>query len=257
MRGNINHSIGKENEEILTDIFNKNRKLFQLIAKNFGNNENVISYTAERIGHLGKKSDFTINTSNGDNYSVTVKSFKGNGFNQVSRVGISRFISNFNLSVQIKKVLERATIRYATKTTQKWITDEIKDTVVNSFKSVAFDIIQDSLSGEDNPMLLVLMQSDVDRIYFFKMDDFLKQMKEELKTEITPRGVISLHPCFTIQRKGGNGRKDDALFGKESLKHGGNDLQIKMKSLAIIKSFSSIVICNYAGEIVNEQYLKR
>lgn len=59
------------------------------------------------------------------------------------------------------------------------------------------------------------------------MQDLLQKIKTDVLVCVSNRGVVNLHPCFTVQRKGGNGQKDDSKYSKGDLRHGGNQIQIK------------------------------
>ena len=69
-------------------------------------------------------------------------------------------------------------------------------------------------------------------------------IKESINVEITSKGVISLHSCFTIQRKGGNGKHEK--HSKDDLAHGGNNIQVKMKCQALSELLDPITIIKYS-----------
>ena len=77
------------------------------------------------------------------------------------------------------------------------------------------------------------------------MEKLLDYLRKSINVEITSRGVISLHSCFTIQRKGGNGKREDLLRSKDDLAHGGNNIQVKIKCQALSKLLDPITIIKY------------
>ena len=161
----------------------------------------------EREGQHGEKSDVFIRTTGGYNFGANIKSFKGTGFNQVTRMTIYNFVVRFSLSDEFKQVLEKSTIRKARNSRTNWISSEDCDFIVRELShNKAFNILRYSLLGEDSPELFVLIKSDSQTITVYEMEELLEFLRKSINVKITARGVISLHSCFTIQRKGGNGK---------------------------------------------------
>jgi len=52
-----------------------------------------------------------------------------------------------------------------------------------------------------------------------------------------------LNECFSIQKKGGNGKHDK--YSKHDLRHGGNNIQVKMKTGLILKKLNRITAISY------------
>lgn len=75
------------------------------------------------------------------------------------------------------------------------------------------------------------------------MEELLEFLRKSINVEITSRGVISLHSCFTIQRKGGNGKREKR--NKDDLAHGGNNIQVKMKCQSLSEILDPITIIKY------------
>ena len=200
-----------------------------------------------REGQYGKKSDVFIHTTEGHNFKASIKSFKGTGFNQVTRMKIEAFVARFGFSDNFKQVLEKSTIRKARNSRTNWISNEDTDFILRELNhDKAFDILKYSLQGENTPKLFVLIKYDDQIIWVYKMEKLLDYLKKSINVEITPKGVISLHSCFTIQRKGGNGKREDLLRNKDDLDHGGNNIQVKIKCQALSKLLDPITIIKYS-----------
>jgi hypothetical protein len=75
------------------------------------------------------------------------------------------------------------------------------------------------------------------------MEELLDFLRKSINVEITSKGVISLHSCFTIQRKGGNGKREKR--NKDDLAHGGNNIQVKIKCQALSELLDPITIIKY------------
>ena len=198
----------------------------------------------EREGQHGEKSDVFIRTTGGYNFGANIKSFKGEGFNQVTRMKIDNFVDLFSLSDEFRQVLEKSTIRKARDSRTNWISSEDSDFIVRELNhNKAFDILRYSLLGQDSPELFVLIKSDSQIITVYKMEELLEFLRKSINVEITSRGVISLHSCFTIQRKGGNGKHEK--LSKDDLAHGGNNIQVKMKCQSLSEMLDPITIIKY------------
>ena len=197
-----------------------------------------------REGQYGKKSDVFIRTTGGHNFKASIKSFKGTGFNQVTRMKIEVFVARFGFSDNFKQVLEKSTIRKAKNSKTNWISSEDTDFVLRELNhNKAFDILKYSLQGENSPQLFVLIKYDAQIISVYKMEELLDFLRKSINVEITSKGVISLHSCFTIQRKGGNGKREKR--NKDDLAHGGNNIQVKIKCQALSELLDSITIIKY------------
>jgi len=200
-----------------------------------------------REGQYGKKSDVLIRTIGGYNFRANIKSFKGTGFNQVTRMKIEAFVARFGFSDNFKHVLEKSTIREARNSRTNWISREDTEFILRELNhDKAFDILKYSLLGENTPKLFVLIKYDAQMIWVYKMEKLLDYLRKSIHVKITPKGVISLHSCFTIQRKGGNGKREDLLRNKDDLDHGGNNIQVKIKCQALSELLDPITIIKYS-----------
>ena len=198
----------------------------------------------EREGQYGEKSDVFISTTGGHNFRASIKSFQGQGFNQVTRMKIENFVALFGLSNEFRRILEESTIRKARNSRTNWISSEDSNFILRELNhNKAFDILKYSLLGQDFPELFVLIKSDSQIISVYKMEELLEFLRKSINVEITLRGVISLHPCFTIQRKGGNGKHEK--HSKDDLAHGGNNIQVKMKCQSLSEMLAPITIIKY------------
>ncbi|MYK21291.1 hypothetical protein F4054_03430, partial [Candidatus Poribacteria bacterium] len=101
-----------------------------------------------REGQYGKKSDVFIHTTEGHNFKASIKSFKGIGFNQVTRMKIEAFVYRFGFSDDFKQVLEKSTIRKARNSKINWISREDTDFILRELNhDKAFGILKDGLQG--------------------------------------------------------------------------------------------------------------
>ena len=210
----------------------------ELVTKNEG-----IDFVI-REGQYRKKSDVFIRTTGGHNFKANIKSFKGTGFNQVTRMKIEAFVSRFGFSDNFKQVLEESTIRKARNSKINWISREDTDFILRELNNdKAFDTLKDGLQGQNTPELFVLIKHDAQIIWVYKMEKLLDYLRKSINVKITPKGVISLHSCFTIQRKGGNGKHEK--HSKDDLAHVGNNIQVKIKCQALAEILDPITRIKY------------
>ena len=243
---NRNAFKGKEHEEIFAREIQRDPNTIRDIVLAFSQKEprrQIKIRIVETEGQHGEKSDVFIRASGGYNFGVNIKSFKGTGFNQVTRMTIDNFHKTFGLTYRLKGILEESTIAKAKNRKKRWISESYAETVVKEIEPNAYKIIRHSLLGEDSPKLFVLIKSDDKIIWIYKMDDLLKYLEDSIDVCITRGGVIKLNECFSIQKKGGNG--EHKKYSKTDLRHGGNNVQIKMKSGLLSSKLKPIATLEY------------
>ena len=143
----------------------------------------------------------------------------------------------------MRETLKKLTIEKARNSRQNWITPEHAGLIVAEIRPKAYDIIRNSLLGQDSPKLFALLKSDDRIIWLYKMDDLLTYLNSSIDVLVTPRGVLMLNECFSIQKKGGNGKH--AKYPKYDLRHGGNNIQVKMKSGMLASKLTPITTLYY------------
>lgn len=247
---NRNAAQGTRYEKLFCDEIAKDPQNMKKIAEAFPEfvSEDEEIEVVIREGQYGKKSDVLILTTGGKSFKASIKSFKGTGFNQVTRMKIDAFVTRFGFSDNFKQVLEESTIRKAIAKNRRirWISREDTPFILSELNhNKAFDILKYSLQGENAPKLFVLIKYDAKIIWVYKMEELLDHLRKTINVKITPNGVISLHSCFTIQRKGGNGPNEKR--DKDDLNHGGNNIQVKLKDQALSKLLKPITTIKYSN----------
>lgn len=206
---NKNAFVGKDHERIFADEVQRNPQTIKDIVSSFTSQipkRGLRIKIVEPEGQHGEKSDVFIRTTGGHNYGANVKSFKGTGFNQVTRMTIDNFVEQFSLTENLRAVIKKLTIAKAKNSRKNWITTEYADEIVGEIKPKAFEIIKHSLLGDDQPELFVLIKSDSKIISIFKMEELFRYLEQSINVKVTPKGVLMLNECFSIQKKGGNGK---------------------------------------------------
>ena len=243
---NENALMGALHETIFAELVQLNPQTMLAIVRNITPNIDTLGLSIERvetIGQLGKKSDVVITTNKGWAYGASVKSFSGSGFNQVTRMTIDNFANQFSLSSRVTTALKEITIEKARGRNRNWIVPPYTKLITEEFRLKAVEIIEYCLLGEDTPELLVLSSEDETKIRLYAMDEILHYCKQTLDVTVTPRGVLRLNQCFGIQKKGGNGKHEK--YAKDDLRHGGNNIQVKMKPSVLVSNISPITVLAY------------
>ena len=180
---NQNADIGKNNEELFCREIVKDPKNIRKIIEAFSESvpKNPKIKLVEREGQHGEKSDVFIRTTGGHNFGANIKSFKGRGFNQATRMKIKHFVDRFGLSDEFRHVLEISMIRKARNSKTNWISREDSAFIVHELNhNKAFDILKYSLLGEDSPELFVLIKSDSQIIWIYKMEELLDFLRKSI-----------------------------------------------------------------------------
>ena len=139
------------------------------------------------IGQHGEKSNVFVRITSGNNFGMNIKSFKGSGFNRVTRMTIDNFVNQYQFSNHIREVLKELTIAKAKNSQQNWITPEHANFIATEIGPKAYEIIRYSLLGEDSPKLFVLLKSDECIIWIYKMDDLLTYLRNSIDVMVTPQ----------------------------------------------------------------------
>lgn len=243
---NKNAYLGSLNEKIFAREVQKNPQTIHEIVKVFTTQlpkRGLRIKLVETEGQHGEKSDVFIRTTGGHNFGANVKSYKGVGFNQVTRMPIDRFADQFAISNNIRTILKDLTIEKAKDSRKNWITKEYSEMIIRELKPKAYDIVRISLLGEDSPQLFVLLKTDEQIIRIYKMDDVLDYLHNSIKVKVTSRGVLMLNECFSIQKKGGNGKHEK--YSKLDIRHGGNNVQVKVKTGLLASKVLPITSLSY------------
>jgi len=239
---NRNAHEGTKGEQIVALEIKNNSKAARAIVQALTGEipDGNLQAKAEIVGHLGGKTDVLIETSSGHKFKVSVKSYRGTGFNQVTRLSIDAFAKQFSLPGRITTLLKELTLKKAGSPNRRhpWISKNHVSRIIAGFKPKALAIIQFSLLGHDCPELLVLHNWNRREIRIYNMTEVLEQLKQLIDIKVTPQGVLKLNEYFSIQKKGGNGKYIG--YPKNDLRHGGNNIQVKMKTEKISALATSI-----------------
>lgn len=232
-----NARIGKDSENLIknyirnhqTELIPKFAELFEHISEG----DEILSVS--RVGSELEKTDVLMRFRSDTTLAASVKAFKSNiGFNQVVRKSITKFCTDIGMGNVIEQHLIRCTISKA-RNKGSWIDKSAEDVILRVIEEKLKRILQYSFCGEDNPHLLILTTTDTKEIAIYKMENFLEHLLKRANVGISKRGVIIINEFITIQRKGGNG-KHVKTPPKDSIKHPGNNIQVKLNCRKVLGS---------------------
>lgn len=244
MISNKNAKKGAEAEKLFKNSIGKQSQCLSVIQKGLSlSSNNNVSKVYHTGGERGK-ADVIIDMGDGKVLGVNIKSYKNkdSGFNQAVRMNPHTFIQKFNIPVNVGNIIVDSILRKAKNSRGEPFILPIDSTdIINCFRDKAENIIKYSISGDESIDILVLFNSQEKIINIYLMKDILKAMNRMIQVEITKKGVIKLNKYFTIQKKGGNGEHE--RHKKTDIKHGGNNLQVKIKTSSIVNDIDPL--CSY------------
>ena len=163
-----NALIGTTHEELFRTTFQQSHEAQSVVKRSFGFDSEDRCYFGSVVGSLGWKADVILLFSNKRYLSANIKSFRGSGFNQATRSSISKFCAKFKAPPQIQELLIASTIRKAKDRKSPWIHPRDQPKLKAFLDRCAFEIIEDSILGIDNPDMFVLIRSETQEIKVFK-----------------------------------------------------------------------------------------
>lgn len=193
-------------------------------------------------GIYGDKSDVRINFASGHYIDANIKSFKSKvAFNQLARTSVSKFCSDFGLTPSDKEDLEDIIVSKSKNTKNPLFLEEHYEKWGKFFKDNAKNILKWGFSKNPNREILVLYNRDTSLVKIYPMKEVLRC----LPTNLTfTKGGFNLGDCISFQRKGGNGSMSKTI-PKTSIKHPGNNIQLKLKINKFIEYLEHIKLGEY------------
>ncbi len=193
-------------------------------------------------GIYGDKSDVRINFACDHYIDANVKGFKNNvAFNQLGRTSVSRFCEIFNINSTDQQELENIVVAKSRNPKNSLFSEEQQSKWGKFFKANAKNIIKWGFSRNPNREILVLYNRDTSIFKIYLMKEVLNTLPTDV---IFTRGGFNIGDCISFQRKGGNGSMSRTI-PKTSIKHPGNNVQLKVKINKIIPMLESIKIAEY------------
>jgi hypothetical protein len=238
---NRNAYAGHNVEVLFVNSIGDHANIIDKIKVKFNINSRFLN--AINTGIQDEKVDVKMEFANGRNIDANIKAYKDIGFNQMTRTSIDKFCDKFEFDNDFREKLKRLTINKSKHTAEKWIPDSEKEYFTGLLQPEIKNIIKWSLSSQASREILVLYDRNASIMHIYSMKDVFRSLNYNIA--YTVRGNISVGSFILLQRKGGNGvhSKDIA---HDSLRHPGNNLQLKLKILPFVEAMSGIELCNYS-----------
>jgi hypothetical protein len=235
---NKNALDGRKAETLFKNSLDSQLAIINKLREAYGINGKFETVTLGGI--YGDKADARISFKCGHHIEANIKSFKGGGFNQITRTTVSKFCQEFGLSTSDKKELEKIVTAKAKNKNQDLFPEQIRDKWRTFFVKNASNLLRWGFADKPNREILVLYSKDDSVMYLYRMKDVLKSLPKEI---IPTKGGFNIGSCISFQRKGGDG--NFKKLPKTDIGHPGNNIQLKIKSRKFIAEMNSILLGSY------------
>ena len=182
--------------------------------------------------------------ADGRNIDANIKAYKSSSvaYNQLTRTSISNFCNRFSLDENFKKELENLFILKARNTKGKLFPIEIQDRIKPIFQNISVEMLKWGFSHKASREILVIYERDNSVMLIYSMKKVFDKLDKTIS--FTRNGNIAIGKSIVFQRKGGNGIHSIDI-PKDSLKHPGNNVQLKMRMKPFIDDMLSCLIATY------------
>ncbi|MDR0919403.1 MAG: hypothetical protein LBM93_09195 [Oscillospiraceae bacterium] len=194
-------------------------------------------------GFYGGKADVRINFTCGHYVDVSVKGFKNNaGFNQLARTSVSKFCTEFGIENEDKKEIEDMVVAKSKNTKNPLFPEDMREKWKRFFEQNAKKILKWGFTKNPSREIFVLYNRDTSVVRIYAMKDILKRLSVFVAFT---KGGLNIGDCVSLQRKGGNGVLKANRILKTSIKHPGNNIQLKIKINKFIELMDTIKLAEY------------
>ncbi len=237
---NKNAFIGQNVETLFKNSIGDYPKIIEKLGKLFKIEGRFLN--AIKTGIHGDKADVKMEFACGHNINANIKAFKASSasFNQATRTSIKNFCERFDLGIQ--EELEKLFISKARDKNSLLFPPQEQSHFLSVFQEIAGDILKWAFLYKQSREILVIYERDESIMRIYSMKDVLKNLTH--KVSFTKRVNIMIGGCVVLQRKGGNWVHSKDI-PKDSLKHPGNNIQIKLKMKEFIDSMEECKIGGY------------
>lgn len=236
---NRNAYIGKNVETLFRnsigdhkDIIDKIRDVFKIEGR---------FLHAINTGIHAEKVDVKMGFGCGHNIDVNIKAYKqAVAYNQLTRTSISNFCKVFKLDCQ--DYLENLIVNKSKNVKSALIPLEEQQKALSIFQPISKEMVKWSFSNKAARELLVLYEREESLMRIYVMKDVLKALNYDII--FTNKGNIIIGDYIVIQRKGGNGSMSKTI-PKFSIKHPGNNIQLKLKVKDFVNGMQNYELASY------------
>ena len=234
---NRNAFIGRNVEILFKNSIGDNPSVMAKIQAYFGITSRYLNSMS--TGIHSEKADVKMEFADGFNVDANIKAFKQSSvsYNQLTRTGISNFCTLF-FNAEMQKSLEDLFIQKARDRKAQAFTPAIAEAIGLKAK----EILQWAFSYKESREILVIYERDSSTMNIYAMREVFKKLGKEVS--FTRNGNIQIGKVVVIQRKGGNG-VHSLDIPKDSLKHPGNNVQVKLKMKEFVSEMADTLLASY------------
>jgi len=196
---------------------------------------------AMKTGIHGEKVDVKLGFSCGHNIDANIKAFKEeSGFNQLTRTSVAHFCQVFDITER-RCELEDIVVNKSKNTNHPLFSESDWLNWKPFFTSRKTDILRWCMSSAPSREILVLFNRTSSKMLIYSMKEAIHVLDGGIEYS---KGGFNIGECVSFQRKGGNGSLSRNI-PKSSIKHPGNNVQLKLKVNKFVEIAEKIKLCDY------------
>lgn len=239
---NRNAFIGRNVEILFKNSIGDHPTIIDEIKKSFKLDSRFLN--AISSGIHGEKVDVKLEFASGHNIDVNIKAYKKEaGFNQLTRTTVNKFCEVFNISESDKNELIDLITLKASNTKSLLFPIDVQAKWYDFFNSNVIEILKWGFSNKSSREILVLYERNNSIMRIYVMKEVLNRITKTVT--FSQKGNINIGECVSFQRKGGNGSLSKTI-PKNSIKHPGNNVQLKLKINKFVEEMESYKIAEYS-----------
>lgn len=238
---NRNAYIGRNVEILFKNSIEDNPSVIEKIQKYFDIESRFLN--AISTGIHSEKADVKMEFADGNNIDANIKAFKKTSaaYNQLTRTSITNFCKLF-FDEAMQTELEQLFIAKARDKRSQVFPEVIRPRIKAAMEAKVDKMLEWAFSYKQSREILVLYERTTSMMYIYPMKEVFKHLNKEVA--FTSRGNIAIGDTIVLQRKGGNGVHSKDI-PKDSLRHPGNNVQLKLKMLDFVKAMEGVLLTSY------------
>lgn len=238
---NRNAYIGRNVEILFKNSIGDNPTAVAAIQRHFGISGRFLG--AISTGIHAEKSDVKMEFADGHNVDANVKAFKESSvsYNQLTRTSLANFCKRFSLERE-QPLLEELFIAKSRDVSGKTFPEAVRGELLPVFQRIASDVLSWSFSYKQSREIVVLYERNASMMLLYPMREVLRELGTAVS--FTNKGNVAIGCCVILQRKGGDG-VHAAGIPRDTLRHPGNDVQLKLKMNHFVARMGGLLLATY------------
>lgn len=238
---NRNAFIGRNVEILFKNSIEDNPSVIAKIQQHLNIKSRFLN--AVSTGIHSEKSDVKMEFADGHNIDANIKAFKQNGvaYNQLTRTSIANFCKLF-FDRSMQDEIELLFVSKARNTKSHVFPSSVQSRIGAAIQAKSDKILEWAFSYKQSREILILYERTTSVMLIYSMREVFKRLGKTVT--FTKRGNIAIGETVVLQRKGGNGVHSIGI-PKDSLRHPGNNVQLKLKMREFVKAMENILLTSY------------